>query len=101
MNCPGVKVPGHSFSEKPLSAFAFDSGQPDDAGMKLLNLLAWAVSAAAVAGLIIVGANLGLQLRRGEPGEFSEHWRGIVLIGISCIVGLTAGPIMEFLHPWN
>jgi hypothetical protein len=101
MNCPGVVVPGHSFSEKPLSAFAFDSGKADDPGMGLLNLLAWAVTASAVAGLIITGANLGLQLRRGEPGEFSEHWRSIVLIVVSCVVGATAGPIMEFLHPWN
>jgi hypothetical protein len=101
MNCPGVVVPGHSFSEKPLKAFTLKNDDPTDPGMQLLNLLAWSVSAAAVAGLIIVGANLGLQLRRGEPGEFSEHWRGIVLIGVSCVVGLSAGPIMTFLHPWN
>src|ERR1044071_2850226 len=101
MNCPGVVVPGHSFSEKPLSAFAIDTNDANDPAMQVLNLLAWAVTAAAVAGLIIVGSNLGLQLRRGEPGEFSEHWRGIVLITVACAVGATAGPIMEFLHPWN
>jgi len=101
MNCPGVVVPGHSFSAKPLKAFELNTGDPEDPGMRLLNLLAWSVTAAAVAGLIIVGANMSLQLRRGEPGEFSEHWRGLVLIGVSCVVGAAAGPIVEFLHPWT
>jgi hypothetical protein len=87
-----------SFSPPAISPFAIDVNNPNDPAITLLNLLAWCVTAAAVAGLIIIGAGLALQLRRGEPGEFSEHFRGTYLVAGACILGMTAGPIIEFLH---
>jgi hypothetical protein len=101
VDCPGTIVPAQSFSEKPLTPFAINAADPNDPGMRLLNLLAWSVSAAAVAGFIIVGMNMAVQLRRGDPGEFSEHWRGFLIVGLSSILGMTAGPIVDFLHPWT
>jgi hypothetical protein len=94
---------GQSFSLAPMPPYSMDhAGAASDPGgnpgMSLLNLLAWCVSAAAVAGFMITGMNMGLQLRRGEPGEFSEHWRGFIMVGTACILGASAGPIVQFLH---
>ncbi|ASW57394.1 hypothetical protein CIK06_03360 [Plantactinospora sp. KBS50] len=80
-----------------MSPFAINVNDPNDPGMALLNLLAWTVSAAAVAGLLVVGMNMALQFRRGDPGEFSEHSRGLLIVGGACVLGATAGPIVQFL----
>ncbi|MEV4637720.1 hypothetical protein AB0J80_10240 [Actinoplanes sp. NPDC049548] len=90
-----------SFSIPPMKPYAINTGDPNDPTMSILNLLAWCVTAAAVAGLIITGVNMALQLRRGEPGEFSEHWRGFVYVGAACLLALSAGPIVEFLNLGN
>jgi hypothetical protein len=81
-----------------IAAYQPAMGSNEDPLKYLLNILAWAVTAASVAGLIITGINMALQLRRGEPGEFSEHWRGLVYVGSACMLGLTAGPIVQFLQ---
>ncbi|GAB1693409.1 hypothetical protein KRM28CT15_52120 [Krasilnikovia sp. M28-CT-15] len=80
-----------------VAPFALNNSDPNDPGIALLSLLAWCVSAAAVAGLIVTGINMALQMRRGEPGESSEHWRGFLYVGGACLLGLTAGPLVSFL----
>jgi len=94
---------GFTFSPSPMAPYSMDhanvASEPGmEPGMNLLNLLAWCVSAAAVVGFMVTGMGMALQLRRGEPGEFSEHFRGFILVGVACILGATAGPIVEFLH---
>jgi len=79
----------------PATAVGEDGTRAD---LSLLNLLAWCVTAAGVAGLIFIGISMSLQLRRGEPGEFSENWRGSVIVAVSCILAMTAAPIVEFLN---
>ncbi|MFJ6570700.1 hypothetical protein ACIQNU_25125 [Streptomyces sp. NPDC091292] len=63
----------------------------------ILSLLAWCVSAAGVAGLIFVGIQMSLQLRRGDPGEGGEHFRGVFYVVIGCVLAATAGPLVGFL----
>ncbi|MEU6201528.1 hypothetical protein [Streptomyces sp. NPDC047061] len=64
---------------------------------QLLSLLAWCVSAAAVAGVITVGMQLAFQLRRGEPGEGATYFRGLIFVIGACVLGATAGPLVTFL----
>ncbi|WP_369186662.1 hypothetical protein [Streptomyces sp. R08] len=71
--------------------------QPPGSADLIINLLAWSASACGVAGLIIVGTQMALQLRRGEPGEGGEHFRGVFFIGVACVLASTAGPIVAFL----
>lgn len=63
----------------------------------IINILAWAASAAGVAGLIIVGMLMALQLRRGDPGEGGEHFRGVFYVTLSCLVATTAKPLVMAL----
>ncbi|MDX3366094.1 hypothetical protein AB0D47_37155 [Streptomyces sp. NPDC048376] len=70
-------------------------------GTELLGYLSWAVTAAAVAGLLIVGIQMAMQLRRGEMGEGATYYRGVVFVLGACIIGATAGPIVQFvIVPW-
>jgi hypothetical protein len=80
-----------------VAPYAMGTGASDP-GMVLLNLLAWCVTAACVAGLMVTGLNLALQMRRGDPGEMSEHWRGFLYVGGACLLGMSAGPIIAFLN---
>ncbi|MFI9644105.1 hypothetical protein ACIG87_29315 [Micromonospora sp. NPDC051925] len=69
----------------------------DSGGLEpLLNLLAWSVTAASVAGLMIVGISMALQLNRGTPGEESEHFRGFTVVVLSCVLGASAGPLVTW-----
>ncbi|MGP3952556.1 hypothetical protein [Streptomyces sp. 7N604] len=79
---------------------AFDPGsvEGDPAGY-LLGILAWCASAAGVAGVIIVGTQMALQLRRGEMGEGATYFRAMVLILGACVIASTAGPLVSFLGP--
>ncbi|MDH6700088.1 hypothetical protein AB0465_23155 [Streptomyces griseoviridis] len=63
----------------------------------LIALLAWCVSAAAVAGVIIVGTQLALQLRRGEPGEGATYFRGLAFVLGACVIGISAGPVVGYV----
>ncbi|WBB58531.1 hypothetical protein O7599_23190 [Streptomyces sp. WMMC500] len=63
----------------------------------LLGLLAWVVTACAVGGLLILGIQLAFQFRRGEPGEGAHIYRGGVIVMGACILGATAGPLVEYL----
>lgn len=63
---------------------------------ELLGLLAWCVSAAGVAGLLIVGIQMAIQLNRGTPGEEAEYFRGLVVVALACVLGASAGPLVTF-----
>ncbi|MGW7384528.1 hypothetical protein [Streptomyces sp. NPDC054794] len=73
---------------------AFD---PGDNSKMILNTLCWGASACGVAGLIIVGMQMALQLRRGDPGEGGEHFRGVFYVVLACVIASTAGPLVTFL----
>ncbi|CAL9590224.1 hypothetical protein SUDANB145_05210 [Streptomyces sp. enrichment culture] len=64
---------------------------------QLLGFLTWAVSAASVAGLMIVGIQMAMQLRRGEMGEGATYFRGAFFVIGACVLGTTAGPIVNFV----
>ncbi|EST26561.1 hypothetical protein [Streptomyces niveus] len=70
---------------------------PNPQGGQLLEYLAWSVTAAAVAGVMFVGVQMAMQLRYGEMGAGSVHFRGLVLVMIACILCISAGPLVEFV----
>ncbi|MFH8470884.1 hypothetical protein [Streptomyces sp. NPDC017991] len=73
----------------------FDPAAHD--GLFLLEILGWCVSAAGVAGLMITGIQMALQLRRGEMGEGATYFRGLVFVLGACVIGISAGPIVDFV----
>ncbi|RIV40207.1 hypothetical protein [Micromonospora radicis] len=64
---------------------------------KLLNFMAWLVSAAAVTGLLITGATLASQLRRGALEERTEYTKHLAFVVAACLLATTAGPIVSWL----
>ncbi|GAA4788402.1 hypothetical protein [Streptomyces ziwulingensis] len=70
---------------------------PNPQAGELLGNLAWIVTAAAVAGVIIIGTQMALQLRRGEMGEGATHFRGFATVLGACILGISAGPLVNFV----
>ncbi|MEF9915584.1 hypothetical protein RJT17_36565 [Streptomyces sp. P5-A9] len=78
-------------------AWSLAAYSPGEAGYKILNLLAWCASAGGVFGLMLVGIRMAVQLRRGEPGEGGDHFRGVFFVALACLVASTAGPLVEFL----
>jgi hypothetical protein len=75
--------------------------QPTGEADSLLNYLAWGASAAGVFGLIVVGMQLAIQLRRGEMGEGATYFRGFFFIVLASVISTTAGPIVEWFGPYN
>ncbi|MEU6356204.1 hypothetical protein ABZ896_44010 [Streptomyces sp. NPDC047072] len=70
---------------------------PGPSAMSILNLLGWCASAAGVFGLMVVGINMSIQLRRGEPGEGGEHFRGVYFVALASLIATCAGPLVSFL----
>jgi hypothetical protein len=60
----------------------------------VLGYIAWLVTAAAVFGLLIVGTRMAISLRSGQG---DEHLVQFATVMGACIIGATAGPIVEFL----
>lgn len=67
----------------------------------VLGYLAWGATAAGVLGIIIIGTQLALQLRRGEMGEGASYFRGGFIVVGACVLATSAGPIVEFLGPFD
>ncbi|GAA2606638.1 MULTISPECIES: hypothetical protein [Streptomyces] len=86
----GVPIPEPSLT---VAAYTPDSAD----GYTILNLIAWCVTAGGVFGLLVVGMQMSLQLRRGDPGEGGEHFRGVFFVALACVIAVTAGPLVEFL----
>ncbi|MFJ6742941.1 hypothetical protein ACIQOU_29120 [Streptomyces sp. NPDC091279] len=93
--------PGHVNPSTLIPQGGFDPtvrGTGGEAGaLDLLGYLMWGVSAAAVAGVIIIGTQLALQLRRGEPGEGATYFRGLFFVLGGCVVAISAFSIVDFL----
>ncbi|MFK3978838.1 hypothetical protein ACI2K4_00530 [Micromonospora sp. NPDC050397] len=81
----------------PAGALRVD-GNGKSAQLNLLNVLAWCVSAAGVAGLLLVGMQMALQVRRGVPGAMAELRQEATIVAIACILAMTVGPIIAFLN---
>ena len=96
LHCPGKTESYTKPVEPSIAAYASDAVPVNVTN--ILNLLAWCVSAAAVLGVLVTGINMAVQLNRGVPGEGAEHWRGGVTVIIACLLGATAGPIVQFLN---
>ncbi|WP_228989853.1 hypothetical protein [Streptomyces sp. DH8] len=61
---------------------------------QVLGILAWLVSAAGVLGVLIVGARMAVALRAGNG---DEHLTQLAVVMGACIIGATAGPLVQFL----
>jgi hypothetical protein len=87
-----------------LTAIPVDVPQPDKGGKApaelatmvktALNLIAWAGTAAGVVGVLVCGAAMAIEHRKGTGG--SEHMSrlGVVLGG--CILVAVAGPVVSW-----
>ncbi|MFV2099671.1 hypothetical protein [Micromonospora sp. LOL_024] len=69
----------------------------DRAIPKLINFMAWLVTAAAVTGLLISGATLASQLRRGALEERTEYMKHIAFVVAACLLATAAGPLIAWL----
>jgi hypothetical protein len=58
-----------------------------------LNLVAWAGTAAGVAGVLITGTMMAISHKRGES---SEHMSRLGMVLGGCILVATAGPLVQF-----
>ncbi|MET8829996.1 hypothetical protein ABZX40_30880 [Streptomyces sp. NPDC004610] len=60
----------------------------------VLDLVAWAGTAAGVAGVLVTGAMMAISVKRGES---SEHMSRLGMVLGGCILVATAGPIVSFV----
>lgn len=60
----------------------------------VLNLAAWAGTAAGVAGILITGAMMAISLKRGES---SEHMGRLGMVLGGSVLVASAGPLISFV----
>ncbi|MER7399679.1 hypothetical protein ABT381_29685 [Streptomyces sp. NPDC000151] len=60
----------------------------------VLGIVAWAGTAAGVAGVLITGAMMAMSMRRGEG---SEHMGRLGMVLGGCVLVATAGPLVNFV----
>ncbi|MFE4663906.1 hypothetical protein ACFRI7_09670 [Streptomyces sp. NPDC056716] len=60
----------------------------------VLGLVAWAGTAAGVAGVLVTGAMMAISVKRGES---SEHMSRLGMVLGGCVLVATAGPIVTFV----
>ncbi|MBU6535507.1 hypothetical protein ACFUIW_09030 [Streptomyces sp. NPDC057245] len=60
----------------------------------VLGLVAWAGTAAGVAGVLITGTMMTVSMKRGES---SEHMSRLGMVLGGCILVATAGPVVGFV----
>ncbi|KAB1939526.1 hypothetical protein F8271_17135 [Micromonospora sp. ALFpr18c] len=63
-----------------------------------LNIIAWAGTAAGVAGVLITGTMMAISHKRGET---SEHMSRLGLVLGGCILVASAGPLVSFVFDFN
>ncbi|MFE1286584.1 hypothetical protein [Streptomyces sp. NPDC058751] len=80
----------HTLAATQLAVNSDVTGELD----KVLGILAWLVTAAGVAGLMIVGSRMALALK---SGEFEEHLSQFLTVLGACVIGAAAGPIVGFV----
>ncbi|OEU96571.1 hypothetical protein [Streptomyces oceani] len=74
-----------------------DSNAPDKLTNKVdtvLGIVAWAGTAAGVAGVLITGAMMAISMRRGEG---SEHMGRLGMVLGGCVLVSSAGPLVNFI----
>ncbi|MEU4165925.1 hypothetical protein AB0F46_03445 [Streptomyces sp. NPDC026665] len=80
----------HTLAAAPLAVDGRVTGQLD----YVLGIIAWLVTAAGVAGLMMVGSRMALAVK---SGEFEEHLSQFLMVLGACVIGATAGPIVGFV----
>ncbi|MEV6198236.1 hypothetical protein AB0M19_38315 [Streptomyces sp. NPDC051920] len=80
----------HTLVAAPLAVDGRVTGQLD----YVLGIIAWLVTAAGVAGLMMVGSRMALAVK---SGEFEEHLSQFLMVLGACVIGATAGPIVGFV----
>jgi hypothetical protein len=67
---------------------------------QVLGYIAWLVTAAGVAGLMIVGTRMAIALKTGDA---EEHLREYLIVMGACVIAACAGPLVQFvgLDFWN
>lgn len=60
----------------------------------VLGIVAWAGTAAGVAGVLITGAMMAVSVKRGES---SEHMSRLGMVLGGCVLVATAGPLISFV----
>lgn len=60
----------------------------------VLGWMAWLVTCAGVAGLIIVGTRMALAVK---TGDVEEHLREFLTVMGACVIGASAGPLVQML----
>jgi len=60
----------------------------------VLGFVAWAGTAAGVAGVLVTGAMMAMSHKRGES---SEHMSRLGMVLGGCVLVATAGPIIQFV----
>jgi ribose/xylose/arabinose/galactoside ABC-type transport system permease subunit len=60
----------------------------------VLGIVAWAGTAAGVAGVLVVGAMMAISVKRGES---SEHMSRLGMVLGGCVLVSTAGPLINFV----
>ncbi|MFC0097785.1 hypothetical protein ACFFKH_09610 [Micromonospora marina] len=86
-----------SFTPPVIDPYQVAVDDPNAPVVQLLTLMAWCVSAAAVAGLLLSGMTLASQLRRGALEERTEYTKQIAFVMAACLLATTAGPIVQAL----
>lgn len=61
---------------------------------QVLGYIAWLVTAAGVAGLLIAGSRMAVALKTGDA---EEHLREYLIVLGACVIGACAGPLVGFL----
>ncbi|MER5469642.1 hypothetical protein ABZX90_23090 [Streptomyces sp. NPDC002935] len=80
-----------------IAAAALAEGPPQGVAAeldKVLGIIAWLVTAAGVAGLMIVGSRMALAVKSGDG---DEHLSQFLMVMGACVIGATAGPIVGFV----
>ncbi|MDX3690720.1 hypothetical protein PV726_10380 [Streptomyces europaeiscabiei] len=78
-----------------LAALAYEPPAEATKGLdQVLGYIAWLVTAAGVAGLLIVGSRMAIALKTGDA---EEHLREYLVVLGACVIGACAGPLVAFL----
>jgi hypothetical protein len=84
------------FSPPAIDPYTINTNS-DRAVSKLLDFMAWLVSAAAVTGTLITAAAMASQVRRGSLEERTEYVKHLAFVLVACLLATTAGPIIAWL----
>jgi hypothetical protein len=58
---------------------------------QLLGIVAWTVTACCIVGVLAVAMKMAVNHGRGEGGQ---HFSGLGMVGLACVLGSSAGPLV-------